>query len=360
MKKKKDNEPIYMQIKNYLNSIIQQNLQNPKFRLPSENQLAAQFEVSRIPVIQAMRELEEEGKIKRIRGSGSFINTDYSKDKRPEIKFALLIPSIHSHYCLEMIGGIKKFLSIHNIKLHICITDDEPEQEKEYINSIRSLNFHGILLFPIFRGTYSNTILKLTVSKFPVVFISRNMPHLDVSSVLCKPYDQAYKAVEYLYNKGHKKIVFISENSKDDFFYDKRRSGFKSAMKFFYHNENPVIAEFDFFGKSDGNTKSLTKEKIVNFLKDNDDADAIIASNLANPAISQYIKQKDSSKKKLTVMVFDSVEEIEETNGHDLVLIDQSPYEIGYLAAEQLYLQIKENAAVKNITVTEKFIEKTV
>ena len=60
MKPKAAKEPLYKQIKAHLNALIEQNMHNPKYRLPSENQLAAQFGTSRIPVIQAMRELEEE------------------------------------------------------------------------------------------------------------------------------------------------------------------------------------------------------------------------------------------------------------------------------------------------------------
>jgi len=357
MKTKSDNEPLYKQIKDHLNGLIQQNFHNPKYRLPSENQLATQFGTSRIPVIQAMRELEEEGKIRRIQGSGSFIKTDFSEQANPEMKFALLIPQVHSHYCLEMIDGIQDFLKQHNIMLHICITGDDPEQEKAYIDSVRALHFHGILLFPVLRSTYSNTILKLTISKFPVVFIGRNMPHLDVSSTLCDPFDQAFRAVEYLHKKGHKNIVFITESPKDEFFYEKRCQGYKSAMQFYYQNADPTIAEIDFYDK-DNNTQNNISDTVFDFMDKNPDADAIITSDLGIVPIVRYLIQKGENANKPTIMVFDTAKQVEYMQYQNLVVIDQNPHQIGYRAAEQLYLQITDNAPIKNISIPETIIEK--
>ena len=56
-KNKTGSEPLYKQIKNYLDTLIQQNFNNTEFRFPSENQIATRFHSSRVPVIQALKEL---------------------------------------------------------------------------------------------------------------------------------------------------------------------------------------------------------------------------------------------------------------------------------------------------------------
>ncbi len=351
---KNHNNPLYKQVKEHLNILIQQNLHNPKYRLPSENQLATQFGTSRIPVIQAMRELEEEGKIRRVQGSGSFINTYYSEHNDPEMKFALLVPQVKSYFCAEIISGINSFLQQHNIMLHICITGDDPTQEKTYIDSIRSMNFQGILFFPVLRSTYSNTILKLVISKYPIIFIGRNMPHLNVSSALCDPYDQTFHAVEYLNKKGKENILFITESTTNEFFYEKRCQGYKSAMQFFYQNTNPPIAEIDFYDK---NNASNNTEKIIRFLEANAETDAIITTDLGLTAIIQYLNQKPKGTTKPTIMTFDTAKQLEYIQYPNSVVIDQNPRQIGYSAAEQLYLQIRENVAIKNIKIDESFVE---
>ena len=115
-KNKTGSEPLYKQIKNYLDTLIQQNFNNTEFRFPSENQIATRFHSSRVPVIQALKELESEGKIYRIQGKGSFIQTESSIQDRPELHIGMLLPRLYSKYVSEMIDGAKAYLEQHNIK----------------------------------------------------------------------------------------------------------------------------------------------------------------------------------------------------------------------------------------------------
>jgi GntR family histidine utilization transcriptional repressor len=66
-------EPIYRQIK----MIIQQRIVSGEWpagqKLPSENELVAALEVSRMTINRALRELTQEGLIKRVHGLGSFV-----------------------------------------------------------------------------------------------------------------------------------------------------------------------------------------------------------------------------------------------------------------------------------------------
>jgi DNA-binding LacI/PurR family transcriptional regulator len=57
-------------------------------------------------------------------------------------------------------------------------------------------------------------------------------------------------------------------------------------------------------------------------------------------------------------MVFDTAKQVEYMQYQNLVVIDQNPHQIGYRAAEQLYLQITDNAPIKNISIPETIIEK--
>ncbi|MDD5102627.1 MAG: GntR family transcriptional regulator [Endomicrobiaceae bacterium] len=73
---KKEFMPLYIRIKSdIVNRIIAGELKKGD-RLPSEKKMAELFGVSRITVIGALRELAEEGIIKKIRGSGSYIDID--------------------------------------------------------------------------------------------------------------------------------------------------------------------------------------------------------------------------------------------------------------------------------------------
>lgn len=61
--------PLYYQIKERL----LEELPAPGEQLPTEHDLTARFGVSRMTVVQALRELEQEGVINRIQGKGTFV-----------------------------------------------------------------------------------------------------------------------------------------------------------------------------------------------------------------------------------------------------------------------------------------------
>ena len=66
-------EPIYQQIKKTIQQRIASGEWTPGQKLPSENDLVVALDVSRMTINRALRELTQEGLIKRVHGLGSFV-----------------------------------------------------------------------------------------------------------------------------------------------------------------------------------------------------------------------------------------------------------------------------------------------
>ena len=66
-------EPIYQQIKRVIQQRIASGEWQPGQKLPSENDLVVALDVSRMTINRALRELTQQGLIKRIHGLGSFV-----------------------------------------------------------------------------------------------------------------------------------------------------------------------------------------------------------------------------------------------------------------------------------------------
>ena len=66
-------EPIYLQIKKTIEQRISSGEWTAGQKLPSENDLVAALDVSRMTINRALRELTQEGLIKRVHGLGSFV-----------------------------------------------------------------------------------------------------------------------------------------------------------------------------------------------------------------------------------------------------------------------------------------------
>lgn len=65
--------PLYEQIKVHIRELIAAGKLREGDRVPSEHQLASTFKVARLTVHRALRELSQEGTIRRVHGLGSFI-----------------------------------------------------------------------------------------------------------------------------------------------------------------------------------------------------------------------------------------------------------------------------------------------
>jgi GntR family transcriptional regulator len=68
-----DSTPLYLQLREELRSRILDGSYSPHKQMPSENELCALFQVSRITVRQALGDLQKEGLIFKIHGKGTFV-----------------------------------------------------------------------------------------------------------------------------------------------------------------------------------------------------------------------------------------------------------------------------------------------
>ena len=80
------NVALYQQVKDFIAGKIQDGTWKAGDRLPSENDLVMQFGMSRMTVNRALRELVEQGRIKRIAGVGSFV-----ADEKPQANLLQIV-----------------------------------------------------------------------------------------------------------------------------------------------------------------------------------------------------------------------------------------------------------------------------
>ena len=71
-----ENEPIYIQIKKYLEEMISKGLLPHNSKLPSTRELSLILNVSRNSIVSAYEELKSDGTIYSVYGKGTFVNND--------------------------------------------------------------------------------------------------------------------------------------------------------------------------------------------------------------------------------------------------------------------------------------------
>ena len=110
--------PLYMRIKSdIINKITAGELKKGD-RLPTERALAKTFRVSRVTIVGALSELVKEGIIKKIQGSGSYVNSDFIEDEysdifthitgkaTTEISFGVFKPNLQYEFTIKTLARV--------------------------------------------------------------------------------------------------------------------------------------------------------------------------------------------------------------------------------------------------------------
>ncbi|MBM7691613.1 DNA-binding LacI/PurR family transcriptional regulator [Peribacillus deserti] len=235
-------EKIYLDL---LNQIETEQLK-PGDQLPTEKELANQYQVSRITSKKAVEKLVQIGAIERIRGRGSYVSktipdlgTLDAKSKsaqrdlpeeEPNGLIALIIPDFFKDsFGRSIMKNIEKRCAEKSYNLVVKLTYGSQEEEDEAINTMVQLGVKGILIYPVNGQHYTNSILRLVLEGFPLVLIDRYLKGIPVCSVYTDNKKAAQNLTEFLFIQGHDHIAFVSPPEEDTSSIEERIQGFQSA-----------------------------------------------------------------------------------------------------------------------------------
>lgn len=127
--------PLYMRIKSDIVNKITSGELKKGDKLPPERTLAKTFGVSRITIVGALSELEREGIIKKIHGSGSYIDCNYLKDDysdifthitsnaKTKISFGIFNPDPQYEYVIKTLA---KVFQLENPDIEVSVVNIKP------------------------------------------------------------------------------------------------------------------------------------------------------------------------------------------------------------------------------------------
>ena len=332
---------IYKKITEYLTGLIEMNSHIPDFKLPSERKLVEKFNASRRPVRLAYQKLIERGYVEKIHGKGHFTKKIIEIDKSaiPErgLKNIFFItPSVKSVFMRQIIAGIETFCEKNYLDLSIKISDQNALKEKRLIKSVPSSGIKGFILFPIDNEYYNNELLKLSWGRFPITIIDRHFKSLNLAYVATDNYNAMVDAVNFLYRKNFKNILFVTSPPSLATTAEERINGFNHGLFKYYE-----VAKASNLLKIKPDDLSAQKTALINYLKKFPETEIIIATGAQAAAVIAAARELDISiPEKLKLMVFDSELSDAEKNIFRPYIIEQDGYSIGYEAAAALHNQI--------------------
>jgi GntR family transcriptional regulator of arabinose operon len=208
----------------------------PGEKLPTENELADGHKVSRQTVRRALEQLETEGLIYKVQGSGAFI-AETAKKLRRSMRIAVITTYISEHVFPPMLREIERVTAENGYSMLLSATNNSIAKERDILTGLLTNPVDGIII----EGTKTalpnpniSIFKELASRQIPLVFLNACYPELmdgSVPNIIClkvDDYEGGFEMTTDLIRQGHRSICGIFKS--DDIQGIHRFSGYMNAM----------------------------------------------------------------------------------------------------------------------------------
>ncbi|QGQ96331.1 GntR family transcriptional regulator [Paenibacillus psychroresistens] len=202
--------PKYLQLKQEILSWLHSGQLKPNEQMPSENEIAEQFGMSRQTVRQTFGELEQDGWLFRMQGKGTFVSNPQTQ-KTQSIQTIGVVTTYISDYIFPLIvRGAEAVLRDKGYRLVLSSTDNDKQKEKECLISMMSQPLSGLIIEPTKSAEGNPNLsyyLSLDYQKIPYIMINERYPEMDCAYVRIDDENGGFLAAEHLIQLGHSRIA---------------------------------------------------------------------------------------------------------------------------------------------------------
>jgi GntR family transcriptional regulator, arabinose operon transcriptional repressor len=191
----------------------------PGERLPSDAELAGRFDASRLTVIRALRELEQEGMVQRRAGSGTFVRTGAPAATRV---FGILMPDLGDGEVFEPIAqGIARAGELLHHRLLWGSAAASGQLKEQYAEELcryfASRKVAGVFFAPVELTSHQDDVNRritdeLAAAGIPIVLVDRCVCRYPERSrhdlVGIDNHRAGYRMTRHLLDAGCRKVAF--------------------------------------------------------------------------------------------------------------------------------------------------------
>lgn len=310
--------PLYKQVQQYIVDYIGEKEWTADQKIPSENEMAEKFNVSRITVKKALDSLVEEGLIYRIQGKGSFIASSVQGEpsiyevaattkKKQQLKLiACLTPLLNSELSTTIFSTIESTLASKGYQMLFFQTHDSQQIEQEIVKKAIELGVEGMIIYPVEGETYNEEVLKLTLQDFPLVLIDRYFRGIEANSVCSDNFLGSYEAIQHLLNIGHKNIGLISTHHLGTTSIEDRINGYEKALTDADISIDHHLQLLDLHRAEDSPEKKEENKKMIQtFIQSNPDMTAIFSVSPRLEIVEAALELGLRVPEDLSLLIFD-------------------------------------------------------
>lgn len=180
-------------------------------RIPSRNFLSRKYQVARNTIDKAITELEQEGYLNSVKGSGTYVTGRFSRN----INIGVILPSLMGDVYPQFISGIEDYATANHINVVLLSSESIPEKQKRNVYQMIEMEADGCIIIPIINSEMSfETLDLLKKKKIPFVLCNRSIDGLITPFVGTNNHYGAYMATKHLIDEGCRRhfLIFHKEN----------------------------------------------------------------------------------------------------------------------------------------------------
>lgn len=223
-------EKLYSWIKEQINSDVF----HDGDRIPTELELSKMFSVSRDTVRTGISKLEDEGLLKRIKGSGTYVNSNPAANRfmhTDSRKIAIIMNETEIYIFPSIINGINQKLMEHGYSSVIQFTSNQFVQERILLQNALAGDYAGFIIEPTKSAlpSYNQDLFEIIADCRPAIVIhaKTNIPTL--SAITSGDTEGGYILTKYLLEQGHTQIGYFCKS--DDQPGPRRYEGYLRAFR---------------------------------------------------------------------------------------------------------------------------------
>ncbi len=206
----------------WLMAYIDENKFSGNLKLPSENALCRRLDMSRETVRAALDRMAQEGLVKRVKGSGTYINKEIALSRELDtgsapLKIGLILQGQDTNANSELLEGIKSVLPTDQVDLRVFFTDNKFSNERNCLQTVVHQNFQGFIIDGV-KASLLNPNLdcykEIYRRRIPVIFYNNYYKNLRYPRVIVNDMECADRLIGLLIERGHRHIagIFVYDN----------------------------------------------------------------------------------------------------------------------------------------------------
>lgn len=181
----------------------------PEGRLPTEQQLAAEQQVSLNTVRRAVDLLVSEGLVYRRQGSGTYV----APGKEQGLVIGVAVPSM-TYYYPRIIAGIESELAAHGAQMLLRSTAYDLGQEKQAVEGLIAAGAQGLLLVPELTQGTDLAAYVVGLARPAVLVERRQSSGTDLHEFVCSNHAAGgYLAARHLLSLGHSRVACLARGN---------------------------------------------------------------------------------------------------------------------------------------------------